>query len=127
MENFASCVAHCLSFRSGKWRIWIHSDSFQSLVIRAGRVRHRKEHCMGREANCRCNWASESADCKVLLETHELIVRGGIRRRVAISSLTQICVDGDQLRFRAGAEDVALGLGATQAERWAKTLSTPPP
>lgn len=82
---------------------------------------------MGREANCRCNWASESADCKVLLETHELIVRGGIRRRVPIGSLTRIKVDGDQLRFRAGTEDVALGLGANQAERWAKTLSTPPP
>jgi hypothetical protein len=82
---------------------------------------------MGREANCQCQWAAESAPCKVLLETNELIVRGPIRRRAAISSLTDISVRGDQLRFRAGTDEVALKLGAVLAQSWAKKLTMQPP
>jgi hypothetical protein len=81
---------------------------------------------MGREANCHCKWGSESADCKVLLETQELIVRGAIRRRVPIASLTHFSVHGGQLRFQAGEDSVALDLGAEQAQRWAKAIATPP-
>jgi hypothetical protein len=82
---------------------------------------------MGREARCPCQWGAESADCKVLLETHELIVRGSIRRRIAIASISQVSLDGDQLRFRVGEDHVVLSLGAGQAQRWAKAISTPPP
>jgi hypothetical protein len=82
---------------------------------------------MGREANCQCRWAAESAPCKVLLETNELIVRGPIRRRAPISSLTDVLVQGDQLHFRAGADEVALKLGANLAQSWAKKLTTQPP
>jgi hypothetical protein len=82
---------------------------------------------MGREANCDCQWANQTAPCKVLLETHELIVRGEIRRRVLISSLTDVVVQGDQLRFRVEQEEVFLGLGSDLAQRWAKAIATPPP
>jgi hypothetical protein len=82
---------------------------------------------MGSEATCHCQWASEAASCKVLLETNEVIVRGSIRRSVPIASLTAISVRGDQLRFRAGEDEVALSLGAPLAEKWAKKLTSPPP
>jgi len=85
---------------------------------------------MGREANCRCRWAAESADCKVLLESHELIVRGPsglFHRRVLIASLTEVKVHDSELRFRAGEDRVALNLGSEQAQRWARAITTPPP
>jgi hypothetical protein len=82
---------------------------------------------MGREATCQCQWAQQAASCKVLLETHELIVRGSIRRSVPIASLRQISVRGDDLLFRAGEDDVTLNLGSTLAQSWAKKLTAPPP
>ena len=81
---------------------------------------------MGREAECRCTWAGESADCKVLLETHDLILRGAIRRQLPIASLNHIEVQGDALTFRTGESAVALHLGAKQAQSWAKKLAAPP-
>jgi hypothetical protein len=81
---------------------------------------------MGREAECRCTYAGESADCKVLLETHELILRGPIRHQLPIASLNHIEVQGDALTFRAGETAVALHLGAKQAQSWAKKLAAPP-
>ena len=81
---------------------------------------------MGREAECRCTWAGESADCKVLLETHDLILRGTICRQLPIASLKQIEVQGDVLTFRAGESAVALHLGAKLAQSWAKKLAAPP-
>jgi hypothetical protein len=82
---------------------------------------------MGREASCHCVWAGHAVECKVLLETHELIVRGAIRRSVPIASLSRVRVEGEQLLFRAGDEDVVLNLGAKLAQSWAKKIATPPP
>ena len=85
---------------------------------------------MGREATCRVQWGGASGEAKVLLETHELLVRGGgtlPARRVPIASMEQIEVRGELLCFLAGAEAVTLGLGAQQAKSWAKKLTAPPP
>jgi len=62
---------------------------------------------MGREATCHCQWGSESGHCKVLLETSELIVRGPIRRRVPIASLTQVSAQGNDLHFHANEDAVS--------------------
>lgn len=82
---------------------------------------------MGREATCQCQWGAESGQCKVLLETNELIVRGPIRRRVPIVSLTQVSARGNDLHFHVADDAVTLALGATLAMSWAKKLVTPPP
>jgi len=82
---------------------------------------------MGREATCDCQWAGEFAPCRVLLETHELIVRGPIRRRALISSLTEVSAHGEHLTFRAGQDQVSLNLGANLAQSWAKKLTSQPP
>jgi hypothetical protein len=82
---------------------------------------------MGREATCLCEWGSEAGQCKILLETNELIVRGPIRRRVLIASLTQVSAQDGHLRFRAGEDAVVLALGVDLAQRWAKKMVAPPP
>jgi len=82
---------------------------------------------MGREATVECQWGDESGQCKVLLESRELIVRGAIRRRVAIASLAQVSAEENRLHFRAGADEVFLDLGSKAAQSWAKAIATPPP
>jgi hypothetical protein len=83
--------------------------------------------CMGREATCHCELGTESGDCKVLLETAEIILRGSIRRTIPIAQITQVTVSGNHLKFQLGKEKASLTLGAKQAETWAKKLTTPPP
>ena len=82
---------------------------------------------MGREALCICRWGSASAEVKALLETHELILRGGLKRKVALADLTGVHVDGDELCFKVGRESVALSLGAKDAASWAKKIAKPAP
>jgi hypothetical protein len=81
---------------------------------------------MGREASCRCRWGAEEAEVKALLETHELIVRGGIRRRVPFADIRDLSLHEDSLVFRVGPDLVALNLGAQAAARWAKAIAEPP-
>ncbi len=82
---------------------------------------------MGRETTCLCQWASLSGQCKVLLESRELILRGEIRRRIPIASVTDLAVEGDKLRFHAGDVEVALCLGSAMAQAWAKRITALPP
>jgi len=82
---------------------------------------------MGREATVDCQWGDEAGQCKVLLESRELIVRGAIRRRVAIASLTHVFAEENRLYFRVGADEVFLDLGSKAAQNWARAISTPPP
>lgn len=82
---------------------------------------------MGREATVQCRWADESGLCNVLLETHELVVRGALRRRVAVADLLEVSVKGDELNFRVGQDAVSFSLGPALAQRWAKAIATPPP
>ena len=82
---------------------------------------------MGREAVCLCRWDAHKGEVKALLESHELILRGEIKRKVAVADLKSVTVDGDDLRFKVGRESVALRLGAKDAASWAKKIATPPP
>jgi len=82
---------------------------------------------MGREATVQCRWGQEAGLCKVLLETHELIVRGELRRRVPIASLRDVSVAKEELRFKVDGDAVSLSLGPALSQRWAKAIATPPP
>jgi hypothetical protein len=82
---------------------------------------------MGREAICRCKWGAEEAECKVLLEGSELIVRLGLRRRVARTEMTDVAARGSKLLFNVGHDHVELHLGAEAAQRWAKAITSPLP
>lgn len=49
---------------------------------------------MGREAACLCRWGVDKGEVKALLESHELILRGEIKRKVALTDLKNVKVDG---------------------------------
>jgi hypothetical protein len=82
---------------------------------------------MGREATVQCHWGQEVGLCKVLLETHELIVRGEVRRRVSRANIREIAVEHDELHFEVDGETASLSLGSALAQRWAKAITKPPP
>jgi hypothetical protein len=85
------------------------------------------EDAMGGEADCKCVWKESTADVRALLETHELILRGGMRRRIPFAEMQSIHADGGRLRFVFQGEPVSLELGSAVAAKWAKTLASPPP
>jgi hypothetical protein len=63
----------------------------------------------------------------VLLETHELIVRGALSRRVPIAQLQNVSVENEELHFNVGGDAVSFSLGSVLAQRWARAITTPPP
>lgn len=81
---------------------------------------------MGQETRCQCRWGEEEGECKVLLEAGELILRGELRRKVALGAIAGLAIEGEELRFQVGGVEVALGLGREAAERWAKAMVKPP-
>lgn len=81
---------------------------------------------MGQECTCQCEWAGTVAEVKALLETTEIVLRGGIRRRIPFSGIKQMRVKGEDLRFLVEGEAVALTLGAETAEIWVKAIRNPP-
>jgi hypothetical protein len=81
---------------------------------------------MGREATCRCQWGIEEAEVRALLETHELILRGGMRRSVSLGSIQNVSAKADSLRFQVGEDWVTLKLGTQAAARWAEAIANPP-
>jgi hypothetical protein len=82
---------------------------------------------MGRETRCLCTVDDAVAQAKVLLEAHEIILRGDIRRRFALTSVRTVRVEAEDLAFEADGEKVRLTLGADQAAKWAAALTKAPP
>lgn len=82
---------------------------------------------MGREATCPAQVGAEVATVKALLESQQLILRGGLRRRWALTALQQLQVADGALQFSAAGETVQLQLGAAEAGRWLLKIQTPPP
>ena len=81
---------------------------------------------MGMEAECQCRWSGGEARVKALLEPRGLILRGELRRTLAIGAIKAVAVDGDDLIVTAD-ETYALNLGASRAARWKAKIETPPP
>jgi hypothetical protein len=82
---------------------------------------------MGREATCQCNWAGATGNVKALLETSDLILRGEIRKRIPFSELRDVKARSGRLCFTVAGDAVELFLGADQAEKWSKKITSPPP
>jgi len=81
---------------------------------------------MGREAVCTCDWAGEVTEVKALLEPGELILRGGVRKRVRFETMQQVTARSGELCFAVGGEKVNLALGTAIAEKWAGVITSPP-
>lgn len=82
---------------------------------------------MGREAICTCDWAGEVTEVKALLETNEIILRGGLRKRLPFHQVSQVKTVADRLCFNVDGERVELFIGSPAAEKWAATITSPPP
>lgn len=82
---------------------------------------------MGREARCLCRWGADLIEVKALLESHEIILRGNLKRRIPISELQQVRTEGADLCFQVGVEEISLTLGADEAARWMRKITTPLP
>lgn len=82
---------------------------------------------MGRESECTCECNGSIHLVKALLEPPDLILRGGLRRRLPFSQLTGIHADEEILRFECECEAFALRLGGDLPRKWARALTTPPP
>jgi hypothetical protein len=82
---------------------------------------------MGLEAETTCIHGGKPVKVKALLESTELILRGGLKRKLPISSLRNVKASADQLSFDAEGEAYVLNLGAAKAATWAKKINTLPP
>ncbi len=79
---------------------------------------------MGNEALCRVEYGGDAAEAKVLLETDELIVRGGIKLRIPFREMEQVAASDGVLTFRWKGADARIPIGA-QAPKWADKIRNP--
>lgn len=82
---------------------------------------------MGREAEAAIRFSGQSGHGKILLETHELILRGDIRARIARAQIIGFAADGDNLVLTTTEGPLCATLGAKEAALWIKALAKPPP
>jgi hypothetical protein len=81
---------------------------------------------MGREVQCACRRGEDSGAVKALLESDEIIVRGPIKLRARLAEIDSAEVDAEGLHFSVGGDQVALLMGATEAELWLQKIKAPP-
>jgi hypothetical protein len=82
---------------------------------------------MGRETSGIVTWRGIAAEAKVLLESAELILRGGHNGRFPREELTNVRGAADGLTFSAAGGLLHVALPEAEAMRWANAIQTPPP
>lgn len=82
---------------------------------------------MGRETLAVVTFRGERAEAKVLLESTELILRGGIKAKLPRQRLAEVQTEADGLRLIAAGEPLHIALPEAEAVKWAKAILTPPP
>jgi hypothetical protein len=78
---------------------------------------------MEREAECTFRRDRNDPMVKAILESGELILRGGIRRNIPIGSMHDLHVKGGDLCFTVGDESFFLALGSAEAAHWAEIIA----
>ena len=81
---------------------------------------------MGREAEAEVRFGGAAARARLLLEADALILRGGLKARLARSGLGAATARDGVLRIETADGVLEADLGAA-AEAWAKAVATPPP
>jgi hypothetical protein len=82
---------------------------------------------MGREASCKARFGGKTGSGKALLETSELVFRGGdLRFTIPYAQIRTIVVKGETLTLRTDAGAADLELGAREAAAWALKIKNPP-
>jgi hypothetical protein len=82
---------------------------------------------MGRETTAVVTFCGQSAEAKVLLESTELILRGGIKARLPRAGLSEVRANSGGLHLVSDGEPLHIALPEAEAARWVKAILTPPP
>src|SRR5580658_644110 len=80
---------------------------------------------MGQEIKCRVEFGKEASEGKALLETSEVLFRGGFRLKIPFQSITAMEAAGGKLKIHFGNESAIFHLGPA-AEKWAAKIRNPP-
>ena len=79
---------------------------------------------MGSEAICRVSFKGETSEGKALLETAELIFRGGFRLKIPFNQIASL--DASEAKLRVGYDGgVAVFELGRNAEKWAEKIRNP--
>jgi hypothetical protein len=80
---------------------------------------------MGQEIKCRVEFGKEKSEGKALLETSEVLFRGGFRLKIPFQSITAMEAAGGKLKIQFTEGSAVFHLG-TAAEKWADKIRNPP-
>jgi hypothetical protein len=86
-----------------------------------------KVNRMGREAKIEAQLGDASGACTVLLEAHELILRGAIKAKLLLSELSAVQVQSNGLHAGTPCGALWLGLSERMAQSWFKKMHEAPP
>ncbi len=82
---------------------------------------------MGLEAESELTTAGQTVHVKALLESHDLILRGAVKKTLPVRELSDPRTMNDQLVFEHAGQSYSLSLPTGQAAKWLKKLTTEPP
>jgi hypothetical protein len=80
---------------------------------------------MGQEIKCRVEFGKEASEGKALLETAEVLFRGGFRLKIPFHSITAMEAAGGKLKIQFADGSAIFHLGPA-AEKWAAKIRNPP-
>ena len=79
---------------------------------------------MGNEANCKVQFGKQESEGKALLETSEILFRGGFRLKIPFSTIKSAAALNGELRLQT-AEGLAVFHLGTAAEKWCDKILHP--
>jgi len=80
---------------------------------------------MGQEIKCRVEFGQEASEGKALLESTEVLFRGGFRLKIPFQSIRAMEAAGGKLKIQFGEGWAVFHLGSA-AEKWAEKIRHPP-
>jgi hypothetical protein len=80
---------------------------------------------MGQERSCRIDYLGNTFEGKALLETSELVFRGGTRLKIPFRKMTRVEAADGKLRIVFPPSEATFHVGDV-AERWASKILNPP-
>jgi hypothetical protein len=80
---------------------------------------------MGQEIKCRVEFGKEASEGKALLESNEVLFRGGFRLKIPFHGITAMEAAGGKLKIKFADGSAVFHLG-TAAEKWADKIRNPP-
>jgi hypothetical protein len=79
---------------------------------------------MGNEANCKVRFGKQQSEGKALLETNEILFRGGFRLKIRFSTIKSARAVHGELRLQT-ADGLAVFLLGAAAEKWCEKILHP--